>query len=201
MDDILEEDSKNDKSKNNESKNNDSQEDLIKQASQIIDPLESEGEGTDEEKAKELTEDLNSENSKAKLNGKKASKKNTKIEEDKVFDDKEDKVKRSQTHSSLEENKDEKNTSVPNEEEPIIPKEEPKDEEEEEKKADNIEQIPSSTEVPKDQVLEKLFEALDDFGKQWVVDHTLDSYLSSVVQPSFGFHGYVKNEIVQQEYV
>jgi hypothetical protein len=135
------------------------------------------------------------------LADKNASKKNTKIEEDKVFDGKDDKIKRSQTHSSLEENKDEKITSVPNEEEPIISNEEPKEEEEEEKKEDNIEQIPASTEIPKDQVLEKRFDALDDFGKQWVVDNTLDSYLSSVVQPSFGFHGYVKDEIVQQEYV
>jgi hypothetical protein len=42
MDDNLEEDSKNDKSKNNDFKNNNSQEDLIKQVSQLIDPLEGE---------------------------------------------------------------------------------------------------------------------------------------------------------------
>lgn len=201
MDDILREDSDNDKSKNDYTKNNDSQEDLIKEASQIMDNLEGEGESSDREKAKDLTEDMESQDSKAKLTGKKATKKEAKIEEEKTFDGNDKKAMRSLTHSSIEENKDEKITSVPKEEESVKTHEEPKDEEEEEKKEENIEGAPAPTEVPKDQVLEKRFDALDDKGKQWVVDYTLDAYHSAKIDPTFGYHGYVKNDAVTQEYV
>jgi hypothetical protein len=157
-----------------------SDEDLIAEASKLVYDDEPDLEAKAETDGRIFSEEQKSDRSKGDL----------------IFDkDQKKEIKKSQTNSSNGQ-KDENLTSAPKEEINLT-LEEDKENNDEEDNGPNEE-----VNKPPEKSYEERFTELDDNDlKQFVVNKTLDDYLSKTMNKKFMYQGYVINEDAKQAYV
>jgi hypothetical protein len=129
-----------------------------------------------------------------------ATEENEEDEEDYLYED-----TQKQGNQKEKENKDANSKEKESKEgEPKVEEEFKNDEEEKNQKEDQqpedeyLNELPAQVKDP----LETRFDALETNElKQWVVNITIDKFLSSGRNLRYAYHGYVKNDDIEQEYV